>query len=369
VFDPRYRSLAETIVKHSCAVQPGEKVLIEAFDIPEEFTVMLIRTVAEAGGIPLCMTKHSRIVRELYQHATVDQMKFIGEIERHQMEGVQAYVGARGTCNATEMSDVPQEKFNLYQKYHWHPVHTEVRVPKTKWVVLRWPSPSMAQQARMSTEAFEDFFFDVCTVDYKAMAEAMKPLQERMEAAREVHIVGPGTDLRFAIEDIPVVGCSGERNIPDGEMFTSPVRDSVEGCLSVNTASLYQGLVFENIRLEFRQGKIIEASANHTDRLEAILDADEGARYIGEFSIAFNPKILQPMMDTLFDEKIAGSFHFTPGQAYEEADNGNRSEIHWDLVTIQRPDYGGGEIRFDGELVRKDGEFVTEDLKALNSSD
>jgi aminopeptidase len=294
-------------------------------------------------------------------------MELWSSIERMQMENVQAYVGLRGSPNATEMADVAPEKMDLYQKYLWHRVHTEVRVPKTKWVVLRWPTPSMAQQARRSTEAFEDFFFDVCTVDYKSMARAMQPLGERMRRAKRVHIRGPGTDLRFSIEGIPVIGCSGEHNIPDGEMFTSPVRDSVEGTLSVNTASLYQGIVFEGIRLTFRKGKIVEAAANHGERLNRFLDTDEGARYIGEFSIAFNPKIREPMLDTLFDEKIAGSFHFTPGQAYDDADNGNRSQIHWDLVTIQRPDHGGGEIWFDDELIRKDGFFVVEDLKSLNS--
>ena len=364
--DPRYKRLAEIIVKHSCRVEAGEKVLVETFDIPEEFTVVIIREIVEAGGLPLCLTRQNRVLRELYRNATVEQMRFWGEIDRLQMEGVQAYVGLRGSLNATEMGDVPPERYDLYQKYHWQKVHTEVRVPRTKWVVLRWPTPSMAQQARVRTEAFEDFFFEVCTVDYAAMARAMKPLEERMVKARDVRIVGPGTDLHFSIEGIPVIGCAGEHNIPDGEMFTSPVRDSVRGTLSVNTTSLYQGIVFENIKLEFSGGKIVVASANQTQRLDHILDTDDGARHIGEFSIAFNPRILQPMMDTLFDEKIAGSFHFTPGQAYEEADNGNRSGIHWDLVTIQRPDYGGGEIYFDGELIRKDGKFVTEDLRELN---
>lgn len=364
--DPRFEKLADIIVRHSCRVQEGEKVLIETFDIPSEFTALLARRVAAAKGLPLCLTKQNRVLRELYLHATEEQMTFWGEAERRVMRGVQCYVGLRGSLNATEFADVPQERMDLYMAHLWHPVHTEVRVPHTKWVVLRWPTPSMAQQAQLSTEAFEDFYYDVCTVDYEAMARAMQPLQDRMARANEVRIVGPGTDLRFSIGEIPVVGCAGEHNIPDGEMFTSPVRDSVSGTLSVNTKSLYQGIVFEDIRLTFEAGKIIEADANHKERLNRILNTDEGARFIGEFSIAFNPRIRHPMMDTLFDEKIAGSFHFTPGQAYEEADNGNRSQIHWDLVTIQRPDYGGGEIYFDGELIRKDGMFVSEDLTGLN---
>jgi aminopeptidase len=366
LIDPRFRTLASTIVRHSCRVAPGEKVLIETFDVSDDFTVVLVRAVLEAGGVPLCLTRQNRVLRELYRGASEEQMRFWGQTERQLMEGVQCYVGVRGSLNATEMADVPAERLELYQKHVLKPVHFEVRVPRTKWVVLRWPTPSMAQQARMSTESFEDFYFDVCTVDYAAMARSMEPLRARMSAAREVRIIGPGTDLRFSIAGIPVVGCAGERNIPDGEMFTAPVRDSVEGTLSVNTASLYQGVVFEKVRLEFKNGKIVAASANHAERLERILDTDEGSRYIGEFSLAFNPKIREPLLDTLFDEKIAGSFHFTPGNAYKEADNGNRSQVHWDLVTIQRPEYGGGEVYFDGKLIRKDGLFVVPDLAGLN---
>ncbi|MBN1443097.1 MAG: aminopeptidase [Planctomycetes bacterium] len=367
VSDPRYRQLADVLVHHSCRVQPGEKVLVEAFDVPEEFTLLLVRAIAEAGGLPLCITKQNRVLRELYAQASEEQMRFWGQVERMQMEGVQAYIGVRGSRNITELSDVAPEKMRLYERLLWQAVHIEVRVPKTRWVVLRWPSPAMAQQAHRSTEAFESFFFDVCTVDYAEMAEAVKPLAERMERARDVRIVGPGTDLRFSIAGIPVVACAGRHNIPDGEIFTSPVRDSAEGTLSVNTRTLYQGVVFEDIRLRLAGGRIVEATANHAERLNQILDSDEGARYIGEFALGFNPRIREPMMDTLFDEKIAGSFHFTPGQAYDDADNGNRSQIHWDLVTIQRREHGGGEIYFDGELIRKDGSFVPEDLRALDA--
>lgn len=366
MLDPRYVELAEIIANHSLRVEPGEKVLVEAFDIPPEFTAALVRSLVKAGGLPVCLTKQNRVLRELYRNATEEQMRFWGEVERFQMEQVAGYVGLRGAHNSTEMSDVPPEKLDLFQKHLWHHVHAEVRVPRTKWVVLRWPTPSMAQQARMSTEAFEDYYFGVCTVDYKAMARAMTPLRQRMERTRRVHIKGPGTDLRFSIEGIPAVGCAGDKNIPDGEMFTAPVRDSVDGTIFVNTASLYQGIVFQDIKLTFKKGKIVEATCNHTDRLNRFLDTDEGARHIGEFSLGFNPRIREPMLDTLFDEKIAGSFHFTPGQAYPEADNGNRSQIHWDLVTIQRPEHGGGEIWFDGELIRRDGLFMTEDLKGLN---
>ena len=364
--DPRIDKLAELLVQHSTRVQAGERVLIETFDAPEEIALALIRAVRDAGGVPLVSLKCTRIHRELVRAGDRDTMEQIGEFEAHRMEQVQAYIAIRGTLNFAELSDVPTEAMQLYQKHWWNRVHTKIRVPRTKWVVLRWPTSSMAQQAKMSTEAFEDFYFAVCTLDYAKMQSAIDPLKARLEAADQVRLVGPGTDLRFSVKDIPVIPCSGRRNIPDGECFTAPVRDSVEGTIQFNTPALYHGTVFEGIRLVFKGGKIVEASANDSAKLNAILDTDEGSRHIGEFAIGFNPHINDPMQDTLFDEKIAGSFHFTPGQAYEEADNGNRSSVHWDMVMIQTPAYGGGEIYFDGELVRRDGVFVPEDLKGLN---
>lgn len=368
--DPRYSQLAKVLVHHSCKVQPGEKVLIEAFDIPADFTAELINTIAAAGGLPVVSTYQQPVLRALYSAATVEQMTFIAEVEKRRMEGVQCYIGARGTHNIAELSDVPPERMSLYEKHWWREVHSETRVKKTRWVVLRWPHPAMAQAAGMSTEAFEDFYFRVCAgVDYAAMERAMKPLEELMLKTDRVHIKGPGTDLHFSIKGIGVVGCSGERNIPDGEMYSCPVKDSVNGTVQYNCETLYRGTVFNGIALEFKNGKIIRASAASpamTEKLNQILDADEGARYIGEFAIGFNPHIRTPMKDILFDEKIAGSFHFTPGQAYEEADNGNRSQVHWDMVCIQRPDFGGGEIWFDGKLVRKDGNFVLKELEGLN---
>jgi aminopeptidase len=284
--------------------------------------------------------------------------------ELARMKKMNAYIAMRGSHNITELADVPAEKMQLIGK-KMRPVQDQ-RVKRTKWVVLRWPTPSMAQLAGMSTEAFEDFFFNVCTLDYRKLQPGMKALKGLMEQTDLVQIKGPGTDLNFSIKGIPAVICGGDRNIPDGEVFTAPVKDSVEGQLTFNAPSIYQGTAFDGIQLSFKRGKIVEASANETEKLNKILDSDTGARYIGEFSLGFNPRVFQPMRDILFDEKIAGSFHFTPGQAYEEADNGNRSQVHWDMVNIQRPDYGGGEIYFDGKLIRKNGEFLPKQLRSLN---
>lgn len=367
MLDPRMTKLADVLVNYACAVKPGEKILFEAIDIPLEFAEECVRIAAKAGGLPLVTLKSNRVNRALMMAGTKPQWDLIADVEKLRMENVQCYVGIRGNPNVSELSDVPADKQKIYESTVWKHVHSEVRVKKTRWVVLRWPSPSMAQLAQMSTDAFEDFYFRVCTLDYAKMSRAMQPLKERMERTDRVRLKGPGeTDLTFSIKGIKAIPCDGRVNIPDGEVFTAPVRDSVNGVIQYNSPTLYRGVTHDNVRFEFKDGKIVNATSSNTTKLNEVLDADAGARYIGEFAIGFNPFITRPMKDILFDEKIAGSIHFTPGQAYEEADNGNRSEIHWDIVMIQTPEYGGGEIYFDDKLVRKDGIFVADELKGLN---
>ncbi len=362
--DARFDNLAQLLVEYSIRLKRNEAVLIEAFDTPDEMTIALIRAARKAGGIPFVQTQHTRVNRALALEASDRQLNLLASHELARMKKMDAYIAVRGSSNITELSDVPPEKMKLLAK-KMRPVQDQ-RVKKTKWVVLRWPTPSMAQLAGMSTEAFEDFYFEVCTLDYRKLQPGMKALKRLMEKTDRVEIKGPGTDLRFSIKGIPAVICGGDRNIPDGEVFSCPVKDSVEGQVTFNAPSIYQGIGFDAIRLEFKNGRIVDATSNETRKLNKILDSDPGARYIGEFSLGFNPRVLQPMRDILFDEKIAGSFHFTPGQAYEEADNGNRSQVHWDMVNIQRPEYGGGEIYFDGKLIRRDGEFLPKQLRSLN---
>ncbi len=362
--DPRYTKLAKLLIGYSTELQKGEKILLDVIDVPDEFTVELIRAAREAGAIPLVETRHTRISREILHGTTSEHAALVRDIEMFRMKKMQAYIAIRGSMNANENADVPSDRMSLYTKT-LRPV-LNYRVNKTRWVVLRWPSPSMAQAANMSTEAFENFYFDVCTMDYRKMAKAMLPLEKRMKAADRVRLKGPGTDLSFSIKGIGAKSCNGKLNIPDGEVFSCPVKTSVNGTIQFNTPTLYSGTRFENVRLEFENGKVVKASSNNNKRLNEILDTDAGARYVGEFAIGFNPYIENPMCDILFDEKIAGSLHFTPGQAYEIADNGNRSAVHWDMVLIQRPEWGGGEIWFDDELIRKDGLFVPKDLRPLN---
>ncbi len=365
--DPRIARLARNLVGYSTRVARGDRVLIEATDVPPAIVEALVREAHARGGLPVVDLKSNAVQRVLYQLGSEETLDHIAACERFRMERTDVYIALRGFHNLEELSDVDPERMTLYQTRWFKPVHLEVRVPKTRWVVLRWPTPAMAQAAHMSTEAFEDFYFDVCTLDYGRMSAAMDPLQELMQRTDRVRIVGPGeTDLRFSIKDIGAVKCDGQYNIPDGECYSAPVRDSVQGVIAYNTASHHHGATFRNVRLVFRDGRIVEATGDPQERLDEIFDTDEGARYVGEFSLGFNPHIREPLLDTLFDEKIAGSFHFTPGAAYDDCDNGNRSAVHWDLVAIQRPEHGGGEIWFDDVLIRKDGLFVLPELEGLN---
>ncbi len=364
--DERIKKLAYNLVNYSCRVKQGEKVLIDTSCTDDMVVEELVKAVYAAGGLPYLDTQRPAVSRELLMQITEEQVRDMTDWDAQRMRAMQAYIAIRGSENVTESTDVPQDKKDLWQKIYSQEVHHELRLKHTKWVVLRYPNPSMAQLAGMSTRAFEDYYFNVCNLDYAKMDKAMDALVELYKKTDRVHLKGKDTDLTFSIKGIGAVKCAGHMNIPDGEVYTAPVLDSVNGRIAFNTPSISQGFQFENVVLTLKNGVIVEAAANDTGRLNKILDADEGARRIGEFSIGVNPYITKPMRDILFDEKIAGSIHFTPGNAYEDADNGNRSAVHWDMVLIQTPEFGGGEIWFDGEMIRKDGLFTIPELEGLN---
>ncbi|HEX8475882.1 MAG TPA: aminopeptidase [Pyrinomonadaceae bacterium] len=366
--DPRVKALARLLVNHSCSLKEGERVLVEAVNAPEEIVLELCRAAKAAGATPFVSLKNDRVIRELCTLYDETDARLMADAELHMLRQMDAFISIRAIENAQEYSDVCGDKLQNILRHYVEPVHYRYRNEHTKWVALRWPTPAMAERAGMSTEAFEDFFFDVCTIDYAKMDAAMTPLVSLMRQTDEVRIHGPGeTDVRFSIKGIGQYKSVGRHNIPDGELFTAPVRDSVQGRIHYNVPSVYYGTDFRDVRLEFRDGRIVEASAAANERkLKEILDTDEGARRIGEFAFGFHPRIHEPMRDILFDEKIAGSIHLTPGNAYADADNGNRSAIHWDLILRQTPDAGGGEIWFDQTLVRRDGRFVPVELACLN---
>jgi aminopeptidase len=367
--DKRMVTLAKNLVNYSLDLKKGERVWIETRGFPVlEMTKEMITQVTRKGAIPFWYYNDDSLLRRWLLDCSEDQLKSFAEFQLSMMKKTDAFVAFRGGDNAFDLGDVPEEKMNQYMTIYYKPVHLEQRVKHTKWVVLRYPTNSFAQLAETSREAFEDFYFHVCTIDYARMSKAMDPLCELLSQTDRVRLVGPGTDLSFSIKGIPNKKCDGKLNIPDGEVFTAPVKTSVNGEISFNTPSIHDGVTYDGIKFQFEGGKIVSAKATvNQEKMKKLLDTDEGARYIGEFAFGIHPGIRKPMKDTLFDEKIFGSIHLTPGAAYDEADNGNKSAIHWDLVLIQTAEYGGGEIYFDDVLVRKDGIFVHPKLKDVLS--
>ncbi|MDR0751748.1 MAG: aminopeptidase [Christensenellaceae bacterium] len=366
--DPRYLKLANILVNYSCQLKKGEKVLIEARGIDVNMINALVEEVYNIGGYPFVQVMEARATRAILKGMTEELASMMAKFDAVRMSEMDAYIGLRGGNNSYEQSDLPSEALRIYEKLYSHKIHHELRVKNTKWVVLRWPSEGMSQLAKMSTEGFEKFYFDVCTLDYSKMDRAMDSLEKLMNLTDKVRITAKDTDLEFSINKIGSKKCAGRCNIPDGEIYSAPVKNSVNGVITYNTPSIYNGTVFEGVKLTFEKGKIIDiATSNNTTKAAcSIFDTDEGARFVGEFAIGVNPFITNPMGDILFDEKIAGSIHFTPGCCYDDCYNGNNSAIHWDLVLIQTPKYGGGEIFFDDRLIRKDGRFILPELECLN---
>jgi aminopeptidase len=365
MIDPRNDRLADMLVNYSCEVRKGDMVYIAIKgndSIP--LGKSLIRKVTEVGGIPFWYATDDAMMRQFLMTNTEEQIKIYAAFFLGMAKKTDCYISIAGSNNAFDLTDIPVEKMKLYNKLFVTPVFSKQIIKKSRWVALRFPNNSMAQLAQKPQEVFEKFYYDVCCIDYRKMSKAMDPLVKLMRKTDKVHIKGKGTDLIFSIKGMTPIKCDGHQNVPDGEVFTAPVKNSINGVITYNTPSLYEGKIFENIRLEFKKGKIIKAACSTNEKkLNKILDTDPGSRYVGEFALGVNPMIKEPMKDTLFDEKIDGSFHLTPGQCYDEAPNGNKSAIHWDLVAIQRKDYGGGEIWFDNRLIRKNGQFVIPQLK------
>lgn len=365
--DPRQNELAGLVLDYSISLQKGEHVLIEGFGISSRpFVEVLIDEIYKRGACPYVQLHDDGIRRRLLLGSSAEMLDLWSAADLYRMKQMDAWIAVTSHDNFYNESDIPAEVMERYSSLYTQPVHFEERLANTKWLVLRYPNSALAQLAEMSLESFEDYFFRVCSLDYGTLSAAMEQLAVMMNEAETVRITGPGTEFIFSIKEMPVVKCDGKENLPDGEVFTAPVRGSISGTVLYNCPTVYNGKAFTGIALTIKNGKIIDAASSDTEALNAVLDTDEGARYFGEFALGVNPRINRPMKEPLFDEKIAGSFHLTPGKAYREAYNGNESAIHWDLVCIQTAARGGGEIYFDGKLVRKDGFFIDPALADLN---
>lgn len=364
--DERLEKLSSTIVNYSVCVKEGDRVLIQyESNMCNPLIKYLIKDIYKNKGIPfvkLLDNELNSLILENADSKTIDEMV---KMKTYEVDNFDCFIRICYTENEYEDKDVSSEiRKELGSKSQ---KADDIRINERRWVLLNYPSMIDAYKAHMKYDDFVNYSLDVMNVDYRAMSEKIEPLKELMESTDKVRIVGPDTDITFSIKGMPAIPCCGTANIPDGELYTTPIKNTVNGVITYNTPSPYHGNIFNNIRLEFKDGQIVNCSTTeHNDLLKEIFDTDEGARYIGEFSLGFNPKITSPMGDILYDEKIMGSLHFTPGRCYEDCDNGNISSIHWDLVLIQTPEYGGGEIYFDDVLIRKDGKFVIDNLKQLN---
>lgn len=366
MLDNRLKLLAKSLVNYSTKVKKGDKCLVTALDTPPEFVAAIVEEIWAAGGKPFVRISSSKINEHMSKHYDEDYIKEMTELNEQLWKKIQVYISIDGSDNAYNGKDIPAKTKQLMAQISNKKFHEIIDNNNVRWVILEYPNATLAQNAKMSTEEFENFFLQVCNTDYAKMNKAMQALKAIMEKTDKVHIKSPNTDLTFSIKGQTAVPCAGEYNIPDGEVFTSPVKNSINGFVQFNVPCSASGKVLENIKFEIKDGKIINSECSEKETLDHLLDTDEGSRYFGEFALGVNPYVKQPMLDTLWDEKISGSFHMAFGMCLPEAPNGNASAVHYDLVQIQTPEYGGGEIWFDDVLIRKDGKFVIPELLPLN---
>lgn len=358
--------LSETIVNYSINVQKNERVLITTQGlVPADLVKALIKDINSREGIANVKIIDEEIWTLLLENTNEERINLLKKILDFEVHNYDSFISIYYNTNDYEEKNVDadiRKKLGAETREL-----SNIRTNKRKWVLLQYPSELDAYKAKMKIDEFREFSFDVMCVDYALMAENIKPLKELIEKTDKVRITAKDTDLTFSIKDIGAIPCCGNFNIPDGEIFTAPVKDSVNGVITFNTPSPYRGMVYNQVQLTFENGKIVKATSLDDDtQLNRIFDTDGGSRYLGEFAFGLNPLINYPMMDILFDEKINGSIHLAVGSCYEEATNGNDSSVHWDLVLIQREEYGGGNIYFDDVLVRENGKFVLPELEKLN---
>lgn len=358
------RQLAKKVLEFSCELKKGQNVMLQLVGLNGIGLMRaLVETAREMKAHPFIQINDTETQRLLVDKGDKQFWKNQAEVDQLPlMKQMDAFVGIRASENIYEQAEVSKEANKAYSDEFLKPVHFEERVNNTNWVVLRYPSPAFAMNAKMPTETFKKFYYKACLLDYRQLAEAMKPLQARLEETDMIQLKGEGTDIEFSVKDQTWIPCFGKRNIPDGELFSSPILSSVNGHITY-APSVYQGKPFEYVKLEVRDGVVIDFDSSNNEQLEEILDTDAGARQFGEFSFGLNPVIEEPMYDILFDEKIYGSNHLTLGNDYEIAPNGNESNIHWDLVCI------GADVYLDGEKIREGRTFIADGLKRLNPAE
>lgn len=362
---PDMQNLANHFVKNAIRIKVGNKVMIEyCGSDAHKWANVLAAEIRKKGGCPYLVDASAETIKKLdvKDSAKIDAWK---QNLLNLIEQADASVRIRDDNDLEQLS---HEERKIYLEAYG--AVGKERIKKEKWLVFDAPTESLAKNCGISPQEFDNFFKKACMFGGEQIEKTAEPLRKLLNDGKEVRLISKEqeTDLTFRINDIPSVSCCGTHNIPDGECFTAPFRESVNGVIKFKNCS-YNGKRFEFIKLEFQNGKVVNAKAENeqqTEALDSLLNTDDGVRYIGEFAISFNPLLKEPTGSALFDEKIDGAFHIALGNHLPPTNNGNKSAIHWDLVQIQRPENGGGEIYIDGKLIRKDGKFTTPELEPLN---
>lgn len=367
MLDSRLKKVADTVIDYSLNIRPNERVLIESTKNCGDLIKYMVNKIASKGGIPFVIFNETDVKRELIKNGSKEQFELMRLHNETLLSNVDVYINMIDSDNCFDMSDIPEEKRELYQKYYFKPIYFDMIIPKLRWITVDYPSVSSAQQFGMSTEAYEEYFFNAMTVDYNELAEKMIPLKEVLDKGKHVQILSSDTNLEFDIGKYKSAICDGKVNLPDGEVFIAPELYTANGVINFNVPTRYQGSTFDGLYLKFKNGEVIEYnSKTNLQKLKKILESDNGNRYIGEFAIGTNPRIDTPKSNILFDEKILGSFHIALGNSHDLSDNGNRASIHWDMVKMMTEEYNGGKIIIDDELIQDNGIFIPEKLKVLN---
>ena len=366
--DPRLIKLAELLVHYSIDVQPGDKVAIRSLTPAEPLLTEIYAQIVSAGGHPFLALKFPDNVERFFALASDEQLEHISDVEQFIVDHFDAVIMVRGENNTKSLGKVPPHKLMLAQQAEGHLMRKLMQRAadgSLKWVSTLFPTHAYAQDAHMSQREYADFVFQACMPDmddpvgyWRGVEREQARIIEWLKGKKQVHVVGPDIDLSFSIEGRHFVNSCCKHNVPDGEIFTGPVEESVNGHVSFSYPAIYNGHELVGVRLWFEDGRVVKAEAEKNEAfLLAALETDAGARYLGEFAIGTNYGIDRFTGQILFDEKIGGSFHLALGNSYPQTGGINKSAIHWDLICDLR---AGGKITVDGELLYQDGKFMLE---------
>lgn len=364
--DPRVENLAKILVNYSVKVKPGDWVLINANVQALPLAREVLRQVLRAEGRPTLEFDDDEAGEIFYKEASDEVLEWISPIDTKLFEEVDVIINLRAATNTRQLSQVDPQRQSRRQKSRRRLFETFMRRAaegSLRWVLTEFPCPALAQDADMSLREFEDFVYAATYADQPDPVQAWQRVfaeQERLvnwlRGKEQVVLRGPNVDLTLSVRGRAFINCAGDKNMPDGEIFTGPVEDSANGWVRFTYPAIYGGREVEGVELEFKDGQVVNAHAKKNEAfLLSMLDTDAGARYIGEFAIGTNYAIQRFTRRILYDEKIGGSFHLALGAGYPETGSRNQSAIHWDFICDLRQD---SQILVDGELFYKDGAFV-----------